>query len=145
MIASNAGHRHRAREAALQLLYYWEVGRNDAAEAPSRYWDVVEDEGDPLPRVIRTFAEELATGTVSHLAELDAAIERHAQNWRLARMAVIDRAILRLATYELLHQPETPPGVVIDEALELARTFSEEDAVRFVNGILDAIHRHRHE
>jgi N utilization substance protein B len=127
------------------MLYFWEVGRVDADAAPGPYWDVVADEGEALPDSAREFAERLSSGTVAHLAELDAAIERHAQHWRLSRMAVIDRLILRLATYELLHEPETPPGVVIDEALELARTFSEEDAVRFVNGVLDAIHKQRHD
>lgn len=140
-----AGLRHRAREAALQILYFWEVGGVEPRAAAARYWAVVADEAEPLPESARAFAESLARGTIERLAELDAAIERRAQNWRLSRMAVIDRLILRLATYELLHDPETPPGVVIDEALELARTFSEEDAVRFVNGVLDAVHKHRHD
>lgn len=139
------GLRHRAREAALQILYFWEVGGVDESAAAARYWAVVADEGEPLPESARVFAEGLAKGTIARLAELDAVIERRAQNWRLSRMAVIDRLILRLATFELLHDPDTPPGVVIDEALELARTFSEEDAVRFVNGVLDAVHKHRHD
>jgi N utilization substance protein B len=140
----NTGVRHRAREAALQILYFWEVGRVAPEAAPAPYWTVVADESEPLPDGARVFAEALAAGTIEHLAELDEVISRHAQHWRLSRMAVIDRLILRLATYELFHEPETPPGVVIDEALELARTFSEEDAVRFVNGVLDAIHKQRH-
>jgi transcription antitermination protein NusB len=139
------GTRHRAREAALQILYFWEVGGVDPAAAAARYWSVVADDVEPLSDASRAFAERLAAGTIAHVAELDPVIESHAQNWRLIRMAVIDRLILRLAAYELLHEPETPPGVVIDEALELARTFSEADAVRFVNGILDAIHKHRHD
>ena len=98
-----------------------------------------------MPEAAQQFAEHLTSGTIARLPELDTIIERHAQNWRLSRMAVIDRLILRLAVFELLHEPETPPGVVIDEALELARTFSEEDAVRFVNGVLDAVHKHRHD
>jgi N utilization substance protein B len=137
--------RHRAREAALQILYLWEIGGIEADSAPAQYWDMVADDGEPVSDTGRAFAERLATGTIARLAELDPVIEHHAQNWRLARMAVIDRLILRLAAYELLHVPETPAGVVIDEALELARTFSEEDAVRFVNGVLDAIHKHRHD
>ncbi len=137
----NTGIRHRAREAALQMLYLWEVGGLDAASADERYWAVVADDAPALPDTARVFAQRLAHGTITRVAALDAVIERHAQNWRLSRMAVIDRLILRLGTYELLHEPDTPAGVVIDEALELARTFSEEDAVRFVNGVLDAIHR----
>lgn len=127
------------------MLYLWEVGGIPADRAPAQYWAVVADDGEPVSDAARVFAERLATGAIAHMAELDPVIERHAQNWRLARMAVIDRLILRLAAYELLHVPETPAGVVIDEALELARTFSEEDAVRFVNGVLDAIHKHRHD
>lgn len=127
------------------MLYLWEVGGIPADAAAVRYWAVMADDGEPLSDGAREFAERLATGTIAHLADLDPVIERRAQNWRLARMAVIDRLILRLAAYELLHVPETPAGVVIDEALELARTFSEEDAVRFVNGVLDAIHKHRHD
>jgi N utilization substance protein B len=127
------------------MLYLWEVGGIPADSAPARYWTVVADDGEPVPDGVREFAERLATGVIARMADLDPVIERHAQNWRLARMAIIDRLILRLAAYELLHVPETPAGVVIDEALELARTFSEEDAVRFVNGVLDAIHKHRHD
>ncbi len=137
------GQRHRAREAALQMLYLWEVGRLSPDSVPVPYYAVMADEGDPLPDGAAAFAERLVAGTVARLPQVDAAIERHAQNWRLSRMAVIDRLILRLAAYELLFEPDTPPGVAIDEALELARTFSEEDAVRFVNGVLDAIHKHR--
>ena len=127
------------------MLYLWEVGGIEADSAPARYWTVVGDDADPVPDTVRAFAEQLATGTIARLTDLDPVIARHAQHWRLARMAVIDRLILRLAAYELLHVPETPAGVVIDEALELARTFSEEDAVPFVNGVLDAIHKHRHD
>jgi N utilization substance protein B len=125
------------------MLYFWEVGHVTPDEVPVPYHAVMADEAEPLPEPTAAFAERLVAGTVAHLAEVDAAIAKHAQNWRLSRMAVIDRLILRLAAYELLFELDTPPGVAIDEALELARTFSEEDAVRFVNGILDAIHKHR--
>jgi N utilization substance protein B len=127
------------------MLYLWEVGRVQPQTAVERYWEMADEDEPDLSDAGRAFAEHLVQGVVSSVADLDVAIERHAQNWRLARMAVVDRLILRLATYELLHEPETPARVVIDEALELARTFSEEDAVRFVNGILDAIHKHRHD
>jgi len=127
------------------MLYLWEVGAVPPADLAARYRAVVEPDDGPLPEAGLPFAEALAQGTIAHQATIDAAIERHTQHWRLSRMAVIDRLILRLATYELLHVPETPPSVVIDEALELARTFSEEEAVRFVNGILDAIHKHCHD
>jgi len=97
-------------------------------------------EGPPLADAGREFAERLALGTVARVASIDPLIEQHAEHWRLDRMAAIDRLILRLAVYEFLFCPETPRTVVIDEAIELARTYSERDAVRFVNGVLDGIH-----
>ncbi|MCX6551310.1 MAG: transcription antitermination factor NusB [Acidobacteria bacterium] len=133
------GHRHQAREAALQILYQWEVGKVSPDEAVARHWEI-EQEADALPDPARRFAEDLVRGTVDHVAALDALIEQHAQHWRLERMAVVDRLILRMAAFELVHVRETPHSVVIDEAIELARTFSEQDAVRFVNGVLDAVH-----
>ena len=86
------------------------------------------------------FMEILTRGTVEKLEELDALLDRHSQNWRVARMSVVDRNILRLAAFEMLHA-QTPPPVVIDEALELARRFSSDESVGFVNGVLDALRR----
>jgi transcription antitermination protein NusB len=133
------GARHHAREAALQILYQWEVGRVDPGEAVSRHWDI-EQSGPEVAEAGRRFAEELVLGTVAHLASIDPLIEEHAKHWRLERMAVIDRLILRLAVYEFLFRRDTPRTVAIDEAIELARTYSEQDAARFVNGVLDGIH-----
>jgi N utilization substance protein B len=133
------GPRHQARQAALQMLYQWEVGRVSPEEAVARHWEI-EQEGAELSGTSRRFAEDLAEGTIANLPLIDARIEAQAQNWRLERMAVIDRLILRMAVWEFLFRPETPRTVVIDEAIELARTFSEQDAVRFVNGVLDGIH-----
>jgi N utilization substance protein B len=121
------------------MLYQWEVGRVSPEEALERHWQI-EQEGPELAGTSRRFAEDLAEGTITHLPSIDARIEAQAQHWRLERMAVIDRLILRMAVYEFLYRPETPRMVVIDEAIELARTFSEQDAVRFVNGVLDGIH-----
>ena len=135
------GNRHRAREAAFQMLYAWEVGKRAPEAAIEDFGAIEQEEAPPLSASARTFAEALVTGVVAHVAEADALIARHAQHWRIERIATIDRLILRLAIFELLYAPDTPPGVVIDEAIELARTFSEEDAVRFVNGVLDAIHK----
>ena len=132
--------RHRGREAALQLLYQWEIGRLDRArlaEAADFYWTV-----HPGPATRRAFAQGLVAGTIEHVDTIDPLLESHAQNWRLSRMAVVDRLIMRLAVYELIHS-DTPPAVVINEALELARTFGTEQTVRFVNGVLDSIHRRR--
>lgn len=136
------GQRHRAREAAFQMLYQWEVGKLAPEAAIAGFGAIEQDDAAPLPAPARGFAEQLVTGTVAHVAEADALIAKHAANWRIERIATVDRLILRLAIFELLYAPDTPASVVIDEAIELARTFSEEDAVRFVNGVLDAIHKH---
>jgi transcription antitermination protein NusB len=134
--------RHRGREAAIQMLYQWEVGRIPIAEVCERFW--VEAPLDaPVEDEVRAFATRLAAGVVAHVSEIDPLITDAADHWRIERMQVMDRLILRLAVYEFLFAPETPGKVVINEALELARTFSADDSVRFINGILDAILRTR--
>jgi N utilization substance protein B len=130
--------RHAAREAALQILYFWEVGRTTPDEAIDAYF--AEHQPDAAPAA-RAFAAALVQGTVAHVAALDQLIARHSTHWRLDRLATVDRLILRMAVWELQHAPDTPPAVAIDEAVELARTFSGEEAAKFVNGVLDAIHR----
>ena len=135
------GSRHRARESAFQMLYQWEVGRAAIDEVAANYLAIEQEGVTPLTPVNRRFAESLVAGTVAHVAEIDQLITSHAKHWRIERIAIVDRLILRLAIFELLHAPDTPPSVVIDEAIELARTFSEEEAVRFVNGILDAVYK----
>jgi transcription antitermination protein NusB len=132
--------RHRAREAALQMLYQSEVGRASAYEAIVSYWPAHDSDAE-VSEPQRDFANGLVRGTLSRLQEIDGLLARHAQNWRVERMAVLDRLVLRLATYELLADPEVPPRVVINEALELARAYSGEEAVPFVNGVLDAVRR----
>lgn len=132
----SARERHRARETALQLLYQWEVGGIDANEigdAVDLFWAV-----HPAPPPRRELALGLARGAVGALPQIDALIARHSDNWRSERLAVVDRLIMRLAVYELLFE-RTPPAVVINEALELAKTFSGERAVAFINGVLDAV------
>ncbi|HYN06821.1 MAG TPA: transcription antitermination factor NusB [Vicinamibacterales bacterium] len=128
--------RHQAREAALQILYFWEVGKTEPQQAVEAYFREHQPEANDA---IRTFASELVSGTVGDLEAIDKLIVQHSANWRLERLASIDRLILRMATWELQHQPDVPAAVVVDEALELARTFSTDDSVRFVNGVLDAI------
>ena len=132
--------RHRAREAAIQMLYQWEVGRAPMEDVRQTYWAHA-PEGTPLTEDLRAFASSLATGTAEHVATLDPLIADAAEHWRIERMNVLDRLILRLAVYEFLHEPETPGKVIINEALELARSFSADDSVRFINGILDAVRR----
>jgi N utilization substance protein B len=133
--------RRGARRAALQILYQWEIGGAALDDTLATYWDVREhDPVEGAPGAIDAeYAARLARGTVEHLADIDPLLEAQAENWRLSRMAVVDRLILRLAAYELRHEPDSPPAVVINEALELARTFSSEEAVPFINGVLDGI------
>jgi N utilization substance protein B len=134
--------RHRGREAAVQMLYQWEVGRLPLEEV-RRVWGAMtrDADADPITPELAAFAASLAEGVVAHVAELDPLISEAAAHWRIERMNVLDRLVLRLAVYEFLHQPDTPATVIINEALELARAFSSDEAVPFVNGILDAIKR----
>ena len=141
MARSRKDRRHRAREAALQILYQWEIGRTDVARAAETFFALQWPDADPAPEELRGFATALAADTVAHLAAIDALIAETAERWRPERMAVIDRLILRQAAAELLRRGEAPPAVVINEALELARTFSTEDAVKFINGMLDGIRK----
>ena len=132
--------RHRAREAAVQMLYQWEVGGLALADV-RRVWSEVTDEGEPLTAEQTGFASALAEGVAAHVAELDPLISEAAAHWRIERMNVVDRLVMRLAVYEFLYEQDTPATVVINEALELARAFSSEEAVPFVNGVLDGIRR----
>jgi N utilization substance protein B len=131
---------HRARAAALQMLYQWEVGRVSAHEAIVTYWPARDPEDD-LPEPLRELANDLVRNTIERVSEIDAILARHAQNWRVERMAVLDRLVLRLAVSEMIASPETPARVVINEAIELARAYSGDEAVGFVNGILDAVRK----
>jgi N utilization substance protein B len=123
------------------MLYQWEVGRLSMVEVRQTFWTLEETAMASGPEPMRAFSMRLAGGAASDVAALDALITGAAEHWRLERMNVLDRLILRLATYELLHEADTPARVVINEALELARTFSGDDSVRFVNGVLDSIRR----
>jgi N utilization substance protein B len=136
----DAGGRRRAREAALQMLYQWEVGRASAHEAIGTYWPSSDPDGT-VAEEHREFANRLVRGTIGRVQDIDALLAKRAQNWRVERMAVLDRLVLRLGAYELLEEPGTPAKVVINEAIELARTFSGDEAVGFVNGILDAVRK----
>ena len=128
----------QGRVAALQMLYQWEIGRLTIPEVAQTFWRIGEFEAPPTERAQQR-AHALTAGTVEHLAVIDPVLEDASTNWRLERMPVIDRLILRMGIYELMFEPSTPPAVVIDEALELTRRFSTDDAVPFVNGVLDAV------
>ena len=138
MTPLDAAARHAGRERAVQWLYQWELSGLDLDDVLSRQHQVDVQAPD---RDRDAWAVELVRGTARELHRIDPLITQHATNWRIERMAVVDRVILRLGVYELLCTPDTPPAVVIDEAVELARTFSADQAVAFVNGVLDAVHR----
>jgi N utilization substance protein B len=130
--------RRAAREAALQVLYFCEVGRAEPVDALDTYFA---EHAPDAPERLRQFAGELVRGTIGNTAALDELIGRHASNWRVDRLAVIDRLILRMAAWELQHVPDTPPAVAINEAIELAKRFGTDESPRFVNGVLDAIRK----
>lgn len=128
------GSRTKSRELALQMLFQWEVGKHAPPYVLQTFL-----QGRNLAPDVDQFARSLFEGTVLEVSTLDRIIANHAEHWRTERMAAIDRNILRMALHEILHHPETPGTVVINEALELARRFASEDSVEFVNGVLDAI------
>ena len=138
--------RHRARRQALQLLYQWDMRRAHGDDLPHEeilrgyYGSLLVDDENPAHPQPDEFAEELFRGVTGEIAAVDESITKHAEHWKLQRMPSVDRNILRLAVYEIL-RTETPPAVVIDEALELARQFSGEESVHFVNGVLDAVRK----
>jgi N utilization substance protein B len=130
------GGRRKAREFALQMLYQAEASGTPMCDVAARFWDDRE-----APSDLRVFAERLAQGTASRLEAIDRILVESLENWRLERLAIVDRNILRLAVYEFLHETETPPIVIIDEAIEIARRFGGEDSWQFANGILDAVRK----
>ncbi|HUA59887.1 MAG TPA: transcription antitermination factor NusB [Verrucomicrobiae bacterium] len=129
--------RRRSRQRALQILFLWDARRQPLDDVFNYYYDALFSEEHPARD---PFAAELVRGAVEHIEGIDERIARHAEHWRMERMPAVDRNILRLAVYEMTYSG-TPPAVTIDEALELARKFSNEESVQFVNGVLDAIHR----
>ena len=133
--------RHRARESALQILYQWDVGKIDVERAVETFFTEQWPDVKPPSEELRAVASALALDTVSRLDAIDQLIAETTERWRPERMAVVDRLVLRLAVCELLRDSATPHAVVINEAIELARTFSTEEAVKFVNGMLDAIRK----
>ena len=128
-------HPHRdARRVALDILFQADVRGESSADA-------LQDWAADVDRAVPAFALELVLGVAEHLDELDRIIGDHAHDWTVHRMAAVDRTILRLATYELLHRPDVPPSAAINEAVEAAKELSTEDSGRFVNGVLGAIAR----
>jgi len=128
--------RRSAREAALKVLYQCEILRDNRGNFVPLYW-----EHFPAQDAVRRYADRLISGTLDNVVTIDGWIERSADNWRLDRISVIDRNILRMAIYELLFVDDVPPKVTINEAVEIAKRYSGEQACGFVNGILDRVLR----
>jgi len=134
------GARRKARELALQMLFENDVAGTRADEMFRRSPDL-----QNASAALRDFTQRLVSGTLANRDDLDAIISKQADHWRLARMPIVDRNILRLALFELLHEPSTPRPVVIDEALEIAKRFSTPRSSQFINGILDGVLKARKE
>jgi N utilization substance protein B len=128
------GARRKARELALQMLFQHDMAGNE----PDMIIATFEDLQKSKPNT-REFAVKIFRGTVDHLSELDDMIQAQAENWRLSRMAVVDRNIIRMSVYEFLHETDTPKLVIIDEAIEIAKKFGTQKSSQFINGILDGI------
>jgi N utilization substance protein B len=130
------GTRRKARECALQMLFAADVAKTRDTVLTRNYWAELGE--STLDEETRDFADKLSIGTLDKVDEIDATIRTRAEHWRIERMAIVDRNVLRMAVYEFLFS-DTPHTVVINEALEIARRFSTFEATQFINGILDAI------
>ena len=127
------GSRHQARERALQILFQYDIhGR------PGLWLDVFWEKNEATDEA-KAFAERLVDGVMEKKTELDALIGRYATNWKISRMPIVDRNILRAGVYELLWMDDVPAKVTVNEAIELAKSFGDDDASKFVNGILDQV------
>jgi N utilization substance protein B len=128
------GARRKARELALQMLYQHDLSGN----SPDTILDTFEELQKSKPNT-REFATRIFKGTVDNLSKIDEMIVAQAENWRITRMAVVDRNIIRMSIYEFLHENDTPKLVIIDEAIEIAKRFGTDKSSQFINGILDGI------
>ena len=126
--------RTQARECALKILYQMDMGDQEINQVISSFWEF-----QPELAEVREFAEQLVRGTREHLPQIDQKITQYTENWQLGRMATVDRNILRFSVYELLFLDEIPPKVTINEAVNIAKKYSQEEAGKFVNGVLDKI------
>ncbi len=131
------GTRRKSRELALQMLFQADMGRQTPEEVRRTFWS----EHSSAHKDVRDFAEDLFRVASDRGADIDGLIERHAEHWRMDRMAAVDRNVMRSAVAELMGFPSTPRAVVINEALEIARKFSSPESVQFINGVLDSIGR----
>lgn len=131
------GTRRKSRELTMQMLFQGDLGKQTPEEVHKLFWTSRDD----VDAETRGFAEDLYRVATARQAQIDALIEGHAQNWRLERMAVVDRNLLRGAVAEMMGFPNTPAAIIINEALELARRYAAPESVNFLNGVLDAIAR----
>jgi N utilization substance protein B len=131
------GTRRKSRELTLQMLFQADMGKQPAEEVQRTFWG----ERSAVEATTRAFADELFSAALERAPEIDSLIERHAEHWRMERMAVVDRNLLRAGVAEFLGFPETPKPVIINESLEIARKFSGPESVHFINGVLDSIAR----
>jgi len=130
------GTRRKARELAVQLLYQHDLAKVNPEEGMRLFWEYF-----PVDMEAREFCTQLVLGTLDRLAVIDDLLSEASENWSLNRMSVVDRNILRLATYELVDRPEIPPSVSLNEAIEIAKKYSSPDAAVFINGVLDRVKR----
>ena len=131
------GTRRKSRELVLQMLFQADMGGQTPDEVRRTFWR----EQGSAEEDVRDFAENLFQAATDRTTEIDGLIERHAEHWRMDRMAAVDRNVLRSAVAELICFPSTPRAVVINEALEIARKFSSPESVQFINGVLDSVGR----
>ena len=130
------GKRRRAREAAIQYNFWRDLQHGETPERIDDFWEFC-----PVKQNVREFAEPLIEGMVSHQEEIDERIRKYCENYNLNRISAVDRNVLRLAIYEMLHRDDIPPVVSINEAIELAKTFGGPESGKFVNGILDRVRK----
>jgi len=129
------GTRRKSRELALQMLFQSDMGKQDAEQVRKTFWS----ERKEMDESVRDFADDIFRVAMDRSADIDQIIEKHASNWKLDRMAAVDRNLMRAAVAEFLGFPQTPAPVIINEALEIARKFSSPEAVNFINGVLDSV------
>src|SRR5881392_1438846 len=128
------GARRKARELALQMLFQYDMSGNAPDMVIATFEDLEKSKANT-----RDFATKIFRGTVDHMEKIDEMIQAQADNWRLSRMAVVDRNIIRMSIYEFMHEDDTPKLVIIDEAIEIAKKFGTQKSSQFINGILDGI------
>jgi N utilization substance protein B len=134
------GKRRDGREAAIQYLYQLDLNGRDVTAEAQDFWRLQKgEEGEELDARTRAYAEQLVAGVAAHLPAVDALIEKYAANYKLERIAAVDRNIIRLAIYEMFHCDDVPPVVAINEAIEIAKRFGSEESGKFVNGLLDKV------